>query len=154
MIEILLVGLHAADDFIKRFDRPDSADFSSAEVQEIRPRILVVDDERLIADTLTEILEGGGFEVTTAYDGRMALETAARLKPDYVLSDVVMPRFNGVELAIAIHKIHPTAKILLLSGNAGVTGILDEGRRQGFEFRMVMKPIHPLRLLEALRELE
>jgi CheY-like chemotaxis protein len=117
-----------------------------------RPRILVVDDEKLIADTITEILEGAGFHVAVAYDGWSALEIAARFHPEYLLSDVLMPRMDGVELAIAFQKICPAARILLISGQVGISEILLSGQKQGFEFELVAKPVHPLKLIERLKE--
>jgi YesN/AraC family two-component response regulator len=53
-----------------------------------------------------------------------ALEAVARFRPDYLLSDVLMPRMNGVHLAIAIRKMYPEARILLFSGQAGIPEIL------------------------------
>jgi CheY-like chemotaxis protein len=117
-----------------------------------RPRILVVDDEKLIADTIAEILEGVGFHVAVAYDGWSALEIAARFQPEYLLSDVLMPRMNGVDLAIAVQKTYPAARVLLLSGQAGISEILLSGQKRGFEFELVAKPIHPLKLIERLKE--
>jgi CheY-like chemotaxis protein len=124
----------------------------STESQRLFPKILVVDDERRIADTLSEILELAGFHVTVAYDGWEALERAAQLHPDYLLSDVLMPHMNGVELAIAIRKIYPAAKILLFSGQAGISEILREGQKRGFDFELLAKPIHPRNLIERLKE--
>jgi CheY-like chemotaxis protein len=111
----------------------------------------VVDDERLIADTVRDILEGAGFDVIVTYDGWTALEMAARLRPDYLLSDVSMPRMNGVDLAIAMRKMYPPTRILLFSGQAGISEILASGRNQGYEFDLVAKPIHPLKLIERLK---
>ena len=91
--------------------------------------VLVVDDERLIADSMMEILQRSGFHAACAYDGQSALELALQLNPDFVLSDVVMPRMNGVQLAIAIRKALPTVEIILLSGQAGITEILERGRK-------------------------
>jgi CheY-like chemotaxis protein len=113
---------------------------------------LVVDDEKLIVDTLAEILEGAGFEVLGAYDGWTALEKIANVRPDYLLSDVLMPQMNGVELAIAIRKMYPATRIMLFSGQAGISEILLEGQRQGFEFELIAKPIHPLKLVEHLKD--
>jgi CheY-like chemotaxis protein len=113
--------------------------------------VLVVDDERLIADTMTEILKRSGFEATCAYDGPSALEMAIQLSPDYVLSDVVMPHMNGLQLAIAVRKALPETEILLLSGQAGVTEILDRGRREGYSFELIGKPVHPEKLLQRLK---
>ena len=118
-----------------------------------RPRVMVVDDERLIADTITEILEGAGFQVATAYDGLTALEAAAIFQPDYLLSDVLMPKMNGVELAIAIRKMCPASKILLFSGQAGIKEILRSGQEQGFQFDLIAKPIHPLTLIDHLKKI-
>lgn len=116
-----------------------------------RPRILVVDDERLIADTIREILAGAGFEVASAYDGWSALETAVAFRPEYLLSDVSMPKMNGVQLGMALSKIYPGIKILLLSGQAGIADMLREGEREAYDFDLISKPIHPLRLIEIIK---
>jgi CheY-like chemotaxis protein len=121
------------------------------QTQRSRPTILVVDDEKLIVDTVVEILQGAGFEVVGAYDGWTALEKITRWRPDYVLSDVLMPQMNGVELAITIQKMHPATRIVLFSGQAGISEILLEGQRQGFEFELIAKPIHPLKLIEHIK---
>ena len=118
-----------------------------------RPTILVVDDERLIANTLGEILEGAGYAVTIAYDGWQALKLASRLKPDYLLTDVLMPQMNGVDLAIAITKVHSHTRILLFSGHVGTSAILEQGRKRGYEFQVLGKPIHPEALLKRIAEL-
>jgi CheY-like chemotaxis protein len=140
---------------IDRFSRNEgmlpSDEAGSKQPQRSLPKILVVDDEKRIADTLSEILEMSGFHVATAYDGWDALEAAARFHPDYLLSDVLMPRMNGVDLAIAMRKMYPDAKILLFSGQAGISDILLAGHRQGFEFELIAKPIHPLKLIERLK---
>jgi CheY-like chemotaxis protein len=126
---------------------------SSKEPKARRPRILVVDDERVIADTIAEILEGAGFQAATAYDGWNALQVAGALQPDYLLSDVLMPRMNGVDLALAIQKMYPRARILLFSGQAGITEILRTAENQGLQFELIAKPIHPLNLIARLKEL-
>jgi CheY-like chemotaxis protein len=140
---------------IDRFSRNEGLlpldEAGSKQPQRSLPKILVVDDEKRIADTLSEILEMSGFRVATAYDGWDALEVAARFHPDYLLSDVLMPRMNGVDLAIAMRKMYPDAKILLFSGQAGISEILLAGHRQGFEFELIAKPIHPLKLIERLK---
>jgi CheY-like chemotaxis protein len=97
-------------------------------------------------------LEGEGFDVVAAYDGWGALENAGRFRPDYLLSDVLMPKMNGVELAIAIQKMHPATKILLFSGQAGISEILLSGQRQGLKYELIAKPIHPRKLIQILKE--
>lgn len=122
-----------------------------AEPRRERRRVLVVDDQRLIADTLAEILANEGFEAVAAYDGWEALEKAERFRPDWLLSDVLMPRMNGLELAIAVQSTYPRTEILLFSGQAGISEILEDGQSRGYEFELMAKPVHPLRLVERLK---
>jgi CheY-like chemotaxis protein len=119
-----------------------------------RARILVVDDERLLADTTAAILRRAGFDAKTAYDGFGALEATTSFHPDYLLTDIMMPGMNGVELAIAITKNYPRTKILLFSGQAGIADILEQGRARGFEFPLLAKPVHPSKLIEGLKGLK
>jgi CheY-like chemotaxis protein len=129
-------------------------DENSTKAEPDKPRVLVVDDEKLIADTTSEILNGAGFYARAAYDGWMALEIVLKFRPDYLLTDVSMPRMNGVELAIAITKMSPATRIVLFSGNAGISDILLKGQEQGYEFELVAKPIHPSKLVERLKDRE
>lgn len=117
-----------------------------------RTKVLVVDDQKLIADTIAEILSNAGFETMAAYDGWEALEAAGRFHPHWLLSDVLMPRMNGVELAITLRQTDPQLTILLFSGQAGISDILLEGQRRGYEFELLAKPIHPLKLIERLKQ--
>ena len=115
--------------------------------------ILVVDDEQRIADTLTLILGSKGYNVQVAYDGASGLEIYRTMVPDLVISDVVMPRMNGVEMAIAIRKEFPNSRILLFSGQAVSADMLDEARGRGYDFELLAKPIHPNELLQKVNEL-
>lgn len=65
-----------------------------------------------------------------------------------------MPAMNGMELAIAITKMYPVTKILLFSGQAGISEILEQSRAKGFEFPLLAKPVHPAKLIEGLRKLK
>jgi len=143
--------VYAADDFSGNQVTPSQNESGSKEPRQVLPRILVVDDERRIADSLTEILEMAGFYVMAAYDGCEAVETAVKFRPDYVLTDVLMPKMNGVELAIAISKMFPATRILLFSGQTGIAEILQDAQKRGFEFELIAKPIHPLQLIEHLK---
>jgi CheY-like chemotaxis protein len=151
MFEMPSGPIYATDEVFRNQIEHRSSEAESRQLQQDLPKILVVDDERRIADTLAEILEMSGFQVATAYGGWEALEAVARFHPDYLLSDVLMPRMNGVELAIAIQKMFPAARILLFSGQAGISEILLEGQKRGFDFELIAKPVHPLRLIERLK---
>jgi CheY-like chemotaxis protein len=116
-------------------------------------KVLVVDDERLLADTTAAILRRSGFEAKTAYDGFNALEMALSFSPNCLLTDIMMPGMNGVELAIAVTKLYPHVKTLLFSGQAGISDILRQSKEKGYEFPLLAKPVHPLRLVEQLKDL-
>jgi DNA-binding response OmpR family regulator len=143
----------APDSFSPRPIRSQKQKAESETTKTKKAMVLVVDDERLIADSMTEILRRSGFDAICAYDGLSALELALKVNPDFVLTDVVMPHLNGVQLAIAIRKALPATEILLLSGQAGITEIVDGGRNEGYLFELIAKPIHPEKLLQRLRAL-
>lgn len=124
-------------------DEPQSGDRS--------PRVLVVDDEIHIRATLHAILKRAGFEVVTAKDGEEAVRTAREWRPDLVLSDVVMPRMDGVTASLQILDSLPDCKVVLLSGHAVVRDLWETARERGYELDVVLKPIHPVELIEHLR---
>ncbi len=116
------------------------------------PRILVVDDEVLIADTIVQILNRSGFIAEAAYSGVQAIELARLHCPELVLSDVMMPHVDGVEAAIAIRETCPDTRIVLFSGQAATVEILARARARGHEFELLPKPIHPTQLIKHLRK--
>jgi DNA-binding response OmpR family regulator len=118
---------------------------------QVKPKVLVADDERVIADTLAIILNQSGFEATAVYTGEKAVEMAKTLKPDMLISDVIMTDLNGIDAAIKIREILPACKILLFSGQAATADLLDRARGQGHEFEILAKPVHPQDLLARLR---
>jgi DNA-binding NtrC family response regulator len=120
--------------------------------RENRPVILIVDDERVIADTLSIILSRSGFATFTAYDGDSAMEIATIVSPQLLISDVVMPGMTGVELAIALGEIVPDCKVLLFSGQAATADLLREARELGHDFTTLSKPVHPTDMLNRISE--
>ena len=109
----------------------------------IPKRILIVDDERTIADTLSVIFRRVGYETFTAYNGQLGLDAARKLPPNLVLSDVVMPELDGVSMAMEIHNSLPETCVLLFSGQAGTLDLLQNAEQKGFHFELLQKPIHP-----------
>jgi len=116
-----------------------------------KPKILVVDDERVIADTLATILNQSGFEASAVYSGTAAVEQARLQKPQLIISDVIMDDMDGIQAAIQIRRFLPECKILLFSGQAATADLLENARAQGHEFEILAKPVHPQDLLAKLR---
>ncbi len=116
-----------------------------------KPKVLVADDERVIADTLAMILNQSGFEARAVYSGERALEEAPTFQPNMLISDVIMADLNGIDAAIRIREILPTIKILLFSGQAATADLLEKARGEGYEFEILAKPVHPQDLLSRLR---
>jgi len=114
-------------------------------------RVLVVDDEMRIADTTAEVLQTAGFDARAAYTGDAALKLATAFRPDCLLTDVVMQGMNGVDLALEFRKLMPSARVVLISGQVGVSDILDAAASQGIDFEVLAKPILPRMLIEHLR---
>lgn len=116
-----------------------------------RPKVLVVDDEQVIANTLAMILNQSGFEARAVYSGEKAVELASAFAPDMLITDVIMADLNGIDAAIRIRALLPKIKILLFSGQAATADLLEKARTQGYEFEILAKPVHPQDLLSKLR---
>ena len=116
-----------------------------------KPKVLVADDERVIADTLAMILNQSGFEAQAVYSSEKALEVVPVFKPDMLISDVIMGELNGIDAAIQIRAMLPNIKILLFSGQAATADLLEKARAKGYEFEILAKPVHPQDLLAKLR---
>lgn len=116
-------------------------------------RVLIVDDEHIIADTLGLIFHQSEYETLVAYCGREAIEAARSFRPDFVVSDVVMPDVDGIEVAIQVMRDVPSCRVLLMSGQTTADQLFERARRGGYDFPLVAKPIHPSALLERVASL-
>lgn len=118
-----------------------------------RAFILVVDDEKRIADTLAAILGSKGYSAEAAYNGESALALCRECKPDLVISDVVMPGMNGIELGIAVRREFSGCSVLLFSGQAVTAEMVQKARANGRDFELLAKPVHPEGLLQRVAQL-
>ncbi len=114
-------------------------------------KVLVADDEQVIANTLAIILNQAGFEARAVYSGEKAVESLDNFQPDMLISDVIMTGMTGIEAAIITRAKLPKCKILLFSGQAATADLLEKAREQGHEFEILAKPVHPTDLLAKLR---
>jgi CheY-like chemotaxis protein len=114
-------------------------------------KIIVVDDEPIIADTLVNILEGEGHDALAVSHGKSAVKWAKMVLPDAVISDVIMPGMDGIEAAKAIMQLLPNCRIILFSGQTAGIDLLAKARAEGYLFEVLPKPINPEKLLEKLK---
>jgi CheY-like chemotaxis protein len=134
---------------------PKSAGYTGVERDRIdsseKVKIIVIDDEALIAETVVEILTQEGFDAVSVSSGFSAIELAKELRPAIILSDVIMPGLNGIETGIKIREIVPNCKIVLFSGQAATVDLLENARKQGHRFEILAKPIKPEHLIGVIR---
>jgi PAS domain S-box-containing protein len=116
-------------------------------------RILVVDDDRGICNTLKEILEADGCTVEIAHDGSEALAHIAKSKFDLALSDVVMPNMDGHELYLNVREHHPELPVLMMTAfHYDKDHIIKRSRMKGLEGVIFKKPVDPAKLREVIFE--
>jgi DNA-binding response OmpR family regulator len=115
------------------------------------PRVYIVDDEWVIAETLATILTNNGFVARAFHNPNQALVRAMDQPPDILLTDVMMPNLSGIDMAIALRKAGNNCRILLFSGEAGAVDLMCDARRRGYDFELLAKPLHPMQLLLRLR---
>ena len=111
-------------------------------------RVLVVDDELNVADTLTAILCLRGYDAFELSSAEEALSWCHAHKPDVVIADVNMGAMNGVQLAIHLAGSLPKCKVLLISGSA-LTSPLQK-QASGYQCDFMAKPVHPQEIIAFL----
>lgn len=119
-----------------------------------KPMVYVVDDEPIIADTISAYLRNEGFRVRTFYDGDEVMGQVCDVPPDVVVTDYVMPHINGLALSHWLQVKYPECDVILFSGSlhllpAAVTKVLEDRPH----FTMLSKPMAPAKLLAAIRHI-
>jgi CheY-like chemotaxis protein len=116
-------------------------------------RILIADDDKLVCDLLSQFVRFCEHEVvaTVSGGGLAVIQSFAKLKPDVVLLDVLMPRFNGLTVCHALKSRQPDAKVILMSGMVDEAHPFVSGcNANGF----LQKPMHIDDLRDALEAIE
>ncbi len=114
-----------------------------------RARVVLVEDQMAVRRVLREILERSGYEVLEARDAEEALRRSAHGEPPHVLvSDVVMPGMDGIELARTLRDRYPALRVILVTGYADAT---DRARKTADRF--LQKPFSNEELVDAVRDL-
>ena len=114
------------------------------------PKVLVIDDDPVIVELLRVNFEIEGFEVVSAGDGRQGFDRAVADRPDVVLSDIMMPRFDGLQLLSRLKKDPATKSlpVILLSAKAQNVEV-QQGLDMGAD-DYVTKPFDPLELIDRV----
>ncbi len=110
-------------------------------------RVLIVEDERLIADGLALILNKSGHDALAVYSGLEAVHAARVFNPHTLLADVMMPGMNGFELARHFATNYPKCKVLLMSEDSRALEKACGMPNQGF-LSILTKPVKPQSILD------
>jgi CheY-like chemotaxis protein len=108
----------------------------------------------MIASTTTAVLQLSGYDARFFVNPLEALEVARTVRPDLVIADVVMPELSGIDFAIRLKERCPSCRVLLFSGQAETSNLLETARRQGHDFQVLAKPLHPTDLLARIQDLD
>jgi DNA-binding NtrC family response regulator len=113
--------------------------------------ILVIDDDVSICAVFKEILERRGFSVLIAADGIQGLAAFYRYRPDVVITDILMPGKEGIEVIIEMHRTNPCTKIIAISGGGrvGAPEFLDIAKKFG-ACETLAKPIGAEKLVQGV----
>jgi DNA-binding NtrC family response regulator len=117
-----------------------------------KKKILIIDDDPDITDSIKTILVANGFETYTASDGKDGLDAVERVKPDLVLCDMMMEQVDaGSKVAHEIRKKHAKLPVYLLSSIGTATSMNVEIEKLGFS-GMFQKPVYPDQMVKAIKK--
>lgn len=120
----------------------------------MKRRILVIDDDRLVADTLKLIYAANGFESESRYSAAEGLERARSFAPELLLCDISMPDEDGLSLVEKVHRELPGCRMLLLTAySSNAAQVHQSSQRIKRELKMLTKPCPPEHLLQETRKL-
>ena len=113
--------------------------------------ILLVEDDELVRDMLTQVLQRASHQVTTAANGEEAIEALRNTQPDIMITDIIMPKMSGITLISEVRERHPTMEVIAISGGGRLdpTGYLDLSESLGASASFE-KPVNKSALLMAI----
>ena len=120
----------------------------------MKQRVLVIDDDKLVADTLNMIFLQHGFQSEARYSAAEGLERARSFDPELVLCDVTMPDESGLQLAEQLNNESPQIRLLMLTAYRGNASHVEaQSTRMGRPLKMLCKPCRPEELLRTANEI-
>jgi DNA-binding NtrC family response regulator len=114
-------------------------------------KILVVDDDPGMLDTLSDVLAATGYETSTASSGRAAIEKAQANRFDLIVMDVQMPGFNGVQTLHALRALDPHVSVIMMTAYTRDELVAESQRTTGFE--VLSKPLDLDRMLPLVKRI-
>jgi DNA-binding NtrC family response regulator len=114
-----------------------------------RERILIVEDDELVLKSLEGVLTKEGYEVTTAQEGRKALELFGENSYDLVLTDLMMAGIDGLEVLRKVKEISPDTIVIMITGYESLGSAVESMRRGAYDY--LVKPCKPIELLAAVK---
>lgn len=114
----------------------------------MKSRIMVVDDEAMVRNSLEEILRLEGYDVTAVENGETALNTLQRENFDLILLDLKMPNLEGIDVLKAVARISPDTKVILLTGHGSLESAIDALRLGAYDY--LLKPASSSEILSSV----
>jgi CheY-like chemotaxis protein len=116
-------------------------------------RIVLVDDDVPMRELFAKLLSQRGYKVSQAGNGRIALEQMQQMPVELVITDMIMPEMDGVEIIVALRRIYPGVKIIAVaeSGLGPAENSLNIARALGAH-KTLVKPLDPEQLISAVQE--
>ncbi len=118
------------------------------------PHILIIDDEIQIREMLSQMLTREGYQVSNASNGKEGMKICRELPVDLIITDIIMPEKDGIEMILELRKDFQELKVIAISGGGrlGPDGYLEMAKKLGAH-RTFFKPFNRKEMLEAIKEL-
>ncbi|MCX6065182.1 MAG: response regulator transcription factor [Chloroflexi bacterium] len=116
----------------------------------MKNNILVVDDEPIARQSLSDILRLEGYNVTSIANGELAVEHVRRYAVDLILLDLKMPGMNGLDVVQVVNQIAPETEIILLTAYGSMESAVEALRQRVHDY--LLKPASPLQILESVKK--
>jgi DNA-binding NtrC family response regulator len=113
-------------------------------------RILIVDDEIVIANSLAKIFSNSGYESKSAYSVDGAIRAVSEWTPHLAIIDIRLKEVNGVDFAVQLREKFPSCEVALFTALSDLTSLLEKAREAGHTFEVIAKPIPPKDILEIV----
>lgn len=106
-------------------------------------RVLIVDDETSVADSLALVFSTQGYDSRVAYSAEQAAVIISQWQPGLVILDVMLPGMNGIDFALQLKGSYPTCRVLLFSGQENTASLVQEAIEKGHALTILAKPVDP-----------